>query len=84
MPDLLIRNIDACLKRRLKLSARRQGRSLSEEAKLLLRKALAKSPERKMGTALLRLVPKKYRGDELIFEFPGEVSLPAHFSRRNS
>jgi plasmid stability protein len=46
MADLLIRNVEARLKRQLRESARRNNRSLSDEAKLLLQRALA------MGTAV--------------------------------
>jgi plasmid stability protein len=80
MTDLLIRNIDAHLRRQLKARARSHGRSLSEEARMLLKKALSQSPDkRKMGTALRQLVPQKYRGDDLVFEIPGEPSRPPDF-----
>jgi len=77
MPDLLIRNIDPHLKQQLRASAHAHRRSLSEEARMLLKKALLERPEkRRMGTALLELVPKRSRSDDLIFEFPGDVSQP--------
>jgi plasmid stability protein len=80
MSDLLIRNIDSHLKRQLEASARSHRRSLSEEARMLLKKALLESPEqRKMGNALLELVPEKYRGDDLIFEVPSDLSRPPDF-----
>jgi plasmid stability protein len=80
MSDLLIRNIDFHLKRRLEASARSHRRSLSEEARMLLKKALLELPEkRRMGTALLELVPEKYRGDDLVFEIPGDLSRPPDF-----
>jgi plasmid stability protein len=80
MSDLLIRHIDAYLKRRLEASARSHRRSLSEEARMLLKKALLESPEkRRMGTALLELVPEKYRSDDLIFEVPSDLSRPPDF-----
>lgn len=54
MSDLLIRNIDPKLKRRLEARARRTGRSLSEEAKALINRALAEpKPARGLGTALV-------------------------------
>ncbi|MFL5016891.1 MAG: FitA-like ribbon-helix-helix domain-containing protein [Rhizobium sp.] len=54
MSDLLIRNIDLKLKRRLEARARRHGHSLSEEAKALLNRGLAESRHgRPVGTALL-------------------------------
>jgi len=56
MADLLIRNIDPELKRRLQQRARRDGRSLSDEAKLLLNRGLVQSrPGRPVGTALVEL-----------------------------
>jgi plasmid stability protein len=56
MTDLLIRNIDPKLKRRLEARARRSGRSLSEEAKTLIGKALAETtPKRGLGTELVEL-----------------------------
>jgi antitoxin FitA len=81
MPDLLIRNIDPHLKRKLEASARNHGRSLSEEARMLLKKALLQSSpgKRRMGAALLELVPQKYRGDDLVFEIPSELSDPPDF-----
>ena len=79
MTDLLIRNIDPHLKRRLEESARSHRRSLSE-ARMLLKKALIEpSDKRQMGTALSELVRKKYRGDDLVFEVPGKLSRPPHF-----
>ena len=80
MTDLLIRNIDPHLKRRLEESARSHRRSLSEEARMLLKKALIEpSDKRQMGNALSELVRKKYRGDDLVFEVPGKLSRPPHF-----
>jgi plasmid stability protein len=57
MSDLLIRNMPARLKRQIKERARAHGRSMSEEAKLLITKAL-NEPEHdfKMGTWLFNLV----------------------------
>lgn len=56
MSDLLIRDINPELKRRLAEQARRDGRSLSEEAKVLLGRAMAgKEPVRGLGTALVEL-----------------------------
>lgn len=54
MSDLLIRNLGPRLKRRLEARARRSGRSLSEEAKALINRALAEThPARGLGTALV-------------------------------
>lgn len=80
MTDLLIRKIDPKLKRELEKSARANSRSLSEEAKTLLGNAL-RGPERqmKMGTWMASIVPPEVRGDDLIFEVPGEMSEPPDF-----
>jgi plasmid stability protein len=80
MSDLLIRNIDFRLKRRLAARARSHGRSLSEEARMLLKKALLEPPDkRRMGTALLELVPEEYRSDDLTFETSSDLSNPPDF-----
>ncbi len=80
MTDLLIRNIDPHLKRQLEKSARNHRRSLSEEAKMLLKKALlVPSDRRKMGTAMMELLPEEHRSDDYVFEVPGEVSRPPDF-----
>ena len=56
MADLLIRNIDTKLKRRLEARARRSGRSLSEEAKALIGRAMTETdPARGLGTELVEL-----------------------------
>lgn len=56
MSDLLIRDINPELKRRLEERARRDGRNLSDEAKLLLNRGLAESRAgRPVGTALVEL-----------------------------
>jgi len=78
--DLLIRKIDPHLKRQLQESARSHRRSLSEEARMLLKKALSEpSDKRKMGKVLFGLVPEEFRGDDLVFEVPGDVSRPPDF-----
>lgn len=84
MADLLIRNVEAELKRQIEERARVHRRSLSAEAKLLIRKALtepAREPndERKLGTAMLELVRPEDRGDDLVFEIPGGLSRPPEF-----
>jgi plasmid stability protein len=80
MSDLLIRNIDPHLKRQLRERARLHGRSLSEEARTLLKKALHEpSTKRGMGTALAELLPEEFRGDDYVFEIRGEVPKPPEF-----
>jgi len=82
MSDLLIRNIDPHLKQQLEESARAHRRSLSEEARLLLKKAFIQppaEPKKGMGTALMELIPEEFRSDDLVFEIPGEVRKPPDF-----
>jgi plasmid stability protein len=80
MSDMLIRNIDSKLKREIEKRARAHGRSLSEEAKAVLRKGLdAPESERKMGTWMASLVRPEDRGDDLVFEYRGEISTPPDF-----
>jgi antitoxin FitA len=80
MSDLLIRNVDPHLKRQLRERARLHGRSLSEEARMLLKKALHEPLDRRgMGTALAELLPEEFRSDDYVFEIPGEISKPPEF-----
>jgi plasmid stability protein len=82
MSDLLIRNIDPHLKQQLEASARAHQRSLSEEARLLLKQALLQpvaKPEKGMFTAMRELVPEDCWSDDLVFEIPGEVRKPPDF-----
>jgi plasmid stability protein len=80
MSDLLIRNISAHLKHQIEERARANRRSLSEEAKTLLEKAVADSTDDlKIGTELFNLIRPEDRGDDLIFEIPGEIRKPPDF-----
>jgi len=80
MADLLIRGIDAELKAIIERRANEHRRSLSAEAKALLRKAVTgrESPT-KMGTFIFSLLEEKYRGDDLVFERNDLVSPPPSF-----
>jgi hypothetical protein len=81
MSDMLIRNIEPKLKAEIEDSARKSKRSISREAKELLRLGLAtkKADKRKFGTWLFGLVPPKYRGDDLVFERNEPVRSPPDF-----
>ena len=80
MADLLIRDIESSLKHRLEESAQKNNRTLSDEAKLLIRRALASGTDnRKLGTEMFNLVRPEDRGDDLVFEIPGEISKPPEF-----
>jgi plasmid stability protein len=77
MSDLLIRNMTSRMKRQIQERARAHRRSLSEEAKLLLQKALSTpEPERNMFEWMRSLVPPEYRGDDLVFECPRDFPKP--------
>jgi plasmid stability protein len=77
MTDLLIRNVGAHLKRRLEKRARANNRSLSEEAKILIQRALAAETEnRKLGTLMSELLPIEDRSDDYVFEAAGDISRP--------
>ncbi len=80
MSDLLIRKIDPKLKRELEKRARAHGRSLSEEAKIILRKGVTEpTPTGRLGTRLFSMLPDEFRGDDLLFEVPGGLSEPPNF-----
>lgn len=56
MSDLLIRDLDDEVKRRLNRQARRNGRSLSAEAQAILQQALMRDiPEPPLGSAMAGL-----------------------------
>jgi hypothetical protein len=85
MSDMLIRNVDPSLRRRVKESARRNQHSISDELKDLVRRALdVKAPKRQsippgqFGTYLFSLVPAEFRGDDLVFEVQ-EYQKPVKF-----
>lgn len=81
MSDMLIRNIEPKLKAEIEDSARRSKRSLSREAKELLRLGLAtkKASNMKLGTWLFESIPAEFRGDDLVFEYKGEFPKPPDF-----
>jgi len=80
MADLLIRGIEPQLKRQLEDSARRNNRSLSGEAKVLIQRALAGGADsRKLGTLMSQLLAAEDRSDEYVFEVPEEISRPPDF-----
>jgi hypothetical protein len=78
--DLLIRKVDRKLKRDLKARARAHGRSLSEEAKAVLRRGLAEEPAQAgFGTRLFSMLPDEFRGDDLVFDVPSGPVEPPDF-----
>jgi hypothetical protein len=80
MTDMLIRKVDPKLKREIERRAREHGRSLSDEAKLVLQRGLSvPEPPLKMGTYLFSLLPDEYRGDDLVFEYRSDIGRPPEF-----
>lgn len=80
MADLLVRDIDPELKRQVEERARAHRRSLSEEAKVLIRTALgAPEPDQPMGTWMRDILPAEFRSDDLNFEYRGEHAEPPTF-----
>jgi plasmid stability protein len=62
--------MDPQLKRRLQERARTHGRSLSEEAKEIIRDKLSeKADQRKLGTEMFNMMRPEDRGDDLVFEY---------------
>ena len=66
MASITVRNLDDGLKRRLRIRAAENGRSMEEEARGILRMALDEeaAPARNLGTALHELF-KPFGGVEL-------------------
>lgn len=80
MTDLLIRRIPTGVKRRIEERARAHRRSLSAEAIAMLQQSLANSDdERKLGTEMLNMIRPEDRGDDLVFEYRGEMPKPPGF-----
>ena len=82
MSNLLIRDIDPALKRQLQERARAHRRSLSDEAKSLIRRGITEKPHQPevgFGTRLFSMLPDEHRGDDLVFDVPGEVPEPPEF-----
>jgi hypothetical protein len=78
--DILVRDVEPRLKLWLEESARKHHRSLSEEIKSLLQRVVAQGGgDRKLGTELYKLIRPEDRGDDLVFEVPGDISDPPKF-----
>jgi antitoxin FitA len=80
MASITIRNLDEKTKRKLQLRASRYGRSMEEEARTILRKALEpQNSQRGLGTAIHELF-KSIGGSDLE-PMPREpLSAPPDFS----
>jgi len=81
MAQLLVRNLENAVKMRLQRRARRNGRSMEEEVRDILRAAVHRdetTPATGLGTKLAALFPK--RGpDFVIEEFRGDDLEPPSF-----
>jgi plasmid stability protein len=70
MADVLIRDVDPQLMRRLQERARTHGRSLPEEVKAIIRDKLnEKVDRRRLGTETFNMIRPEDRGDDLVFEY---------------
>lgn len=79
MASLLIRNLDDKVKERLRAQAARNGRSMEEEARLILRLGVAVHRNRKGGTGLgtrLHEIAMRFGGFDLELP-PREPARPA-------
>ena len=80
MSDLLIRNMTPHMKQQIRERARARGRSLSEEAKELLQRALLQPQDRRrLGTEMFNMIRPEDRGDDLVVEFPDDFPEPPDF-----
>lgn len=73
--QILIRNIEENVKRRLKQRAKVNGHSMEEEARTILREAVKPVPKEGLGTELAKLfsdVPKEFK----ILKMRGRVRIP--------
>jgi plasmid stability protein len=78
--NLLVRDLDPALKRQLAERARAHRRSLSDEAKALIRRGMAEQRRPAgLGTRLLSMLADDWRGEDLKFELPKDVPEPARF-----
>jgi antitoxin FitA len=82
MPQLIVRNVERDLKRRLQQRALRRGRSLEEEVRDILRNAVKDESRgtRGLGTRIAR----RFAGSGIDFEIPefrGERARSASFEK---
>ncbi len=88
MSDILVRNVDPALKKRLKARARANERSLSDEVKALVERGLAEAPislarstpAKGVGTRLSELIPPELWTDDFIVPRDKSGREPPDFS----
>lgn len=67
MAQLIVRNLEESVKRRLRERAKSHGRSMEEEARVIIRDAVKTNPSQKegLGTQLMKIfsgkVPKEFK-----------------------
>ena len=82
MASITIRNLEDDIKTRLRKRAAERGRSMEEEARLILAEAVAReaAPARGLGTALHELF-KPFEGEELELAPREPMREPPRFDR---
>jgi plasmid stability protein len=79
MASITIRNFDDGLKRKLRLRAAHRNRSMEDEARDILRTALAEEPDTKHLVDALRELAESFGGIELELPPRGPVREPPDF-----
>jgi plasmid stability protein len=81
MAQLLVRNLEEDVKARLRVLAAEHGRSMEEEARVILRQAVEERPRLfGLGTRMAaRFAKSGLRDDEQLPEFRGETVRPVQF-----
>lgn len=82
MATMTIRNLDDDVKTRLRVRAARHGVSMEEEARSILRAALAVDPEAGSGSTLVRAIRERvapYGGIDLELPARGPMREPPDF-----
>ena len=79
MASITIRNLDGEVKTRLRTQAAGNGRSMEEEARLILREAVAREPEPKNLAEFIRECFAPYGGVELELPPRGPMREPPRF-----
>ena len=79
MANLVIRNIPPDLKRTINELAKQSGRSMSAEARSLIRRGISGDARVGLGTRMFNLVDDEDRDDDLVFEYDEPARDPPNF-----
>ena len=79
MANLVIRNISPEPKRTISELAKQSRRSISAEARSLIRRGISVDDRVGLGTRLFNLVDDEDRRDDLVFEYKEPVRSPPNF-----